>query len=560
VRGAERVSKLKKEVHMTRKTVTVHRLIVAITIFSSLAFSLLSISCSVVREVSAVVYGTNDYFRVESLSKLEDTAPAGNTQNGIELTYNAPLDKVWNAAEETAMLLDQLSTKTMAGVPVHYRAITVNDPSTGVIKCGNIVNPGDMGHLNGIGIAEDKNTYADEFTIKVESVTPQQTKVAVKRRVVEGVPVKDQWGASFRDELQEKISKSKAVKNKIDEKVSAQLQPILKEQRQLHGIPGVSAALITSENKIWIGTDGYSSRKDSIQPEMLFGLGSVTKTYFSTIVMQLVEKGKLSLDDSIKCWLPEMPFIDSRITIRQLLNHTSGLYRYQGTPKWFGEVSMINKDKIWTPKEILDSLVKKPKCSPGVCWGESATDYVILGMIIEKVTGNKAVNVLKNNITLPLGLTRTILYPDEIDQSNQLAHFWWDIDHSGKLVDVFPESSKVPLAAMFSSVWTSGAIISTAEDLAIFSKALFENGILSEASLKQMITPIQIGDSPKYGFSVVVDTIDKKTVYWHTGGIGYSSVFIYVPDDKLTIAVVCNLMVDLKPIAFKLYYAYKGVK
>jgi D-alanyl-D-alanine carboxypeptidase len=122
---------------------------------------------------------------------------------------------------------------------------------------------------------------------------------------------------------------------------------------------------------------------------------------------------------------------------------------------------------------------------------------------------------------------------------------------------VFPEGSKVPLAAMFSSAWTSGAIISTAEDLAIFTKALFENRVVSKTSLKQMVKPIQINDSPKYGFSVVVDTIDKKTVYWHNGGIGYASVFLYVPDDRITIAVLCNLMVDPKPIAFALYNVYK---
>lgn len=349
---------------------------------------------------------------------------------------------------------------------------------------------------------------------------------------------------------------SQAAKS-LGVKASGQLQAVLKEQRQLLGIPGVSATLITFENKIWTGTDGYSSDKVPIEPDMLFGLGSVTKTYFSTIVMQLAEKGMLSLNDSIKRWLPEMANIDNKITIRQLLNHTSGLYRYQGTPRWFGEVSTINKDKIWTPKEIIDSLVKNPKCTPGTCWGESATDYVLLGMIIEKVTGKTALNVLKTNITIPLSLTHTTLYPDEICQTNKLAHFWWDADHSGKLVDVFPESSKVPLAAMFSSVWTSGAIISTAEEFAIFTKALFENRILSETSLKQMITPIKMGNSPKYGFSVVVDTIDKKTYYWHTGGIGYSSVFIYVPDDKLTITVISNLMVDLRPIAISLYNAYK---
>lgn len=342
----------------------------------------------------------------------------------------------------------------------------------------------------------------------------------------------------------------------MDDGVSTQLQSVIKEQRQLYGIPGISAALITPESKMWLGADGYSSKIDSMKTGMVFGLGSVSKTYFAAIVMQLVEKGKLSLDDSIKRWLPDMHFINNAITIRQLLNHTSGLSRYQGTPKWFREVSMINIDKIWAPREIIDSLVGKPKCNPGVCWGESGTDYLLLGMIIEKVTGEKAVDLLKA-ITSSLGLKHTTLYPDETYQSDQLAHFWWDVDHSGKLADVFPVNSKIPLAAMFSSVWTSGAIISTAEDLAIFSKALFENKLLSEASLKQMITPIQIDDSPEYGFSVVVDTLDKRPIYWHTGGIGYSSVFLYVPHDRITIAVLCNLMVDPKPIAISLYNAYK---
>jgi D-alanyl-D-alanine carboxypeptidase len=351
---------------------------------------------------------------------------------------------------------------------------------------------------------------------------------------------------------------SKGSKSVIDDQISKQLQAVLNEQRHLHGIPGISAVLISPENKIWIGVDGYSSGEDSIKPEMVFGLGSVTKIYFATIVMQLVEKGRLSLDSSIKQWLPDdMPFIDNSITIRQLLNHTSGLYRYQGSPKWFREVIDTNTNKIWSPKEIVDSFAEKPICNPGICWGESPFDYILLGMIVEKITGKKAADVLTDFIISPLGLKNTSLYPDETDQSGKFAHFWWDVDHSGKLTDVFPEGSKVPLAAMFSSAWTSGAIISTAEDLAIFTKALFENRVLSKISLKQMVTPIQIGNSPEYGFSVVVDTIDKKKVYWHTGGIGYASVFFYVPDDRLTIAVLCNLMVDPKPVAVALYNIYK---
>jgi D-alanyl-D-alanine carboxypeptidase len=345
--------------------------------------------------------------------------------------------------------------------------------------------------------------------------------------------------------------------DRADARLASQLQTVLEEQRHLYGIPGISAALITSKNQKWLGVSGYSSEKDSLKPEMVFGLGSVTKTYIAALVLKLSEEGKLSLDDPIKRWLPDMRFVDSTITIHQLLNHTSGLYRYQGKPEWLEEVVKKNPDKIWSPKEIIDNFVKEPACKPGACWDESAADYVLLGMIIEKATGQKAANLLKERIISPLKLKHTCLYPDETYPSEQFAHFWWDVNSSGKLVDVFPDGAKIPFAAFFSSVWTSGAMISTAEDLAIFSKALFENKVLSDTSLRKMVTPIQLGNSPKYGFSVVIDTVNGKTVYWHTGGIGYTSVFYYIPDDKLTIAVLCNSFVDPKPIAVALYNKYK---
>ena len=329
----------------------------------------------------------------------------------------------------------------------------------------------------------------------------------------------------------------------IDANLASQLQTVLEEQRQSCGIPGVSAALITNDGQKWLGVSGNSSEKDSMKPEMLFGLASVTKTYTAALVMKLSEEGKLSLDDPIKRWLGDMRFVDSNITIHQMLNHTSGLYRYNGRPEWI--------------EEILDYFVKEPRCKPGACWDESATDYVLLGMIIEKATGQKASDVLRERIILPLKLRHTYLYPDETCPSAQFAHFWWDANHTGKLVDVFPDGAKIPLAGMFSSVWTSGAIVSTAEDLAIFSKALFENKVLSSDSLRRMVTPIQLGQSPRYGFSVIIDTLNGKTAYWHTGGLGYSSVFYYIPDDKITIAVLSNFMVDPSPIAVALYNKYK---
>jgi D-alanyl-D-alanine carboxypeptidase len=352
----------------------------------------------------------------------------------------------------------------------------------------------------------------------------------------------------------------------IDKGLAKQLQTTLEQIRDSYSIPGISAALITANGQKWLGVCGYSAEKDSMKPEMLFGLASVTKTYVAALLMKLVEEKKLSLDDSIKQWLPSMRFVDGTITIRQLLNHTSGLYRHQYSPKLFKEIT-TNDDKIWRPEEIIATFLDEPVGKPGSVWGEAAADYILLGMIIEKATGKKAANLLREKIILPLNLKHTYLYPDEINSSEKLAHFWWDTNRTGKLVDVFPVKSRIPLASMFSSWWTSGAIFSTAEDLAIFSKALFERGILSDSSFKQMIAPIQIGNSPKYGFSVVIDTIEGKTVYWHNGGAGYMSVFYYIPDDKLSIAVLCNSFavvnnsfVDPKDFAVKLYKEYKKSK
>jgi D-alanyl-D-alanine carboxypeptidase len=212
----------------------------------------------------------------------------------------------------------------------------------------------------------------------------------------------------------------------------------------------------------------------------------------------------------------------------------------------------------WAPEEIINTFLDKPTGNPGSVWGESAADYVLLGMIIEKATGQKAADLLREKILSPLNLNHTYLYPNETISSEKLVYFWWDVNRTGKLVDVFPLKSKIPLASMFSSVWTSGAVFSTAEDLAVFSKALFEGRILSDASFKQMIAPIQLGISPKYGFSVVIDTIEGKTVYWHTGGSGYTSIFYYIPEDKISIAVLCNSFVDPKPIAVELYKGFKG--
>ncbi|MGB3861549.1 MAG: serine hydrolase domain-containing protein [Candidatus Aminicenantaceae bacterium] len=340
------------------------------------------------------------------------------------------------------------------------------------------------------------------------------------------------------------------------EKMTKTLQETLDQQQLELQVPGISAAVILPDNTTWLGVSGKSSNSEAINSAMLFGLGSVTKTYIAALVLQLVEEGALSVEDPIGNWISEFGQIDRKIKIRQLLNHTSGLYRYQLKPDYYAAIT-TQPEKVWTVLEILEKFQGEPECLPEECWGESAMDYVLLGLIIEKITGSSVSSQLVSRFFAPLNLEQTYLYPEQKYPDEMMAHMWWDVTGSGELVDVVGDTTDLPLAGLFSSLWTSGAMHSTAENLARFAKDLFEGKVLEENSLEKMLAPgPELYTGAHYGYSVIIDQVNGKTAYWHSGGAGYSSIYYYFPEDGLSIAVLCNLMVDPKPIAIALYEAY----
>jgi D-alanyl-D-alanine carboxypeptidase len=344
--------------------------------------------------------------------------------------------------------------------------------------------------------------------------------------------------------------------NKMNEKMVKPFQETLNQQRQELKVPGISAAVILPDSTTWLGVSGKSSDSEAMDSTMLFGLGSVTKTYIATLLLQLVEEGALSVEDTLGHWIPVSGQIDGNIKIRQLLNHTSGLYRYQLKPAYLAAI-YAQPDKVWTAQEILEEFQGEPECQPGACWGESAMDYVLLGMMVEKVTGCSVSSQLATRFFTPLKLEHTFLYPEQKYPTEMMAHMWWDVTGSGEPVDVMASANDLPLASLFSSLWTSGAMHSTAADLARFSKALFEGRVLKANALDQMLAPgPELYAGAHYGYSVVIEQVDGQTVYWHSGGAGYSSVYCYFSKDGLVIAVLCNLMVDPKPIAIALYETY----
>jgi D-alanyl-D-alanine carboxypeptidase len=340
----------------------------------------------------------------------------------------------------------------------------------------------------------------------------------------------------------------------MTEELTKPFQETLEQQRRRFDVPGVSAAVILPDGTTWLGVSGMSSDTQAMEPDMLFGLASASKTYTAALVTELEAEGRLSVDDPIGKWIPDLGRIDPDILIRMLLNHTSGLYRYQQKPEFLTAVA-AQPERLWKPQEILQEFQGDPECLPGQCFGESAMDYILLGMVIERATGVSVSSQLSDRFFKPLGLANTFLYPDQMYPIERMAHIWWDVGGTGQPVDV--TASAGPQASLWSALWNSGAIHATAADLARFTKTLFEGRVIQADALKEMLTPgPELSPNERYGYSVVIEELDGKTIYWHTGGFGYASVYLYVPDDRISIAILGNRMVDLKPAALALYEAY----
>jgi D-alanyl-D-alanine carboxypeptidase len=340
------------------------------------------------------------------------------------------------------------------------------------------------------------------------------------------------------------------------ERMAKSFQETIEQQRQQLKIPGLTAAVILPDGTTWLGASGKASDSEAMDSGKLFGLASVSMTYIAALVVQLEAEGLLSVDDSIGKWVPDLGQIDGNIPLRMLLNHTSGLCRYQQKPEFLPTI-LSQPTRIWTPQDIVKEFQGRPECQPGQCFSESAMDYVLLGMVVEKATGSSVSSQLATRFFKPLELAHTYLYPEQSYPFGDMAHFWWDVKGTGEPVDVVASSGEQAERSFWSVWWTSGAIHATAEDLARFTRALFEGRLVRSDALHAMLAPgPELSPNERYGYGVVVDHIDGKLVYSHRGGAGYSSVYVFSAQDGVSISVLSTLMVDPMPVAVALYRAW----
>jgi len=319
------------------------------------------------------------------------------------------------------------------------------------------------------------------------------------------------------------------------------LQNVLDEGIKKYDINGVSAAVIFPDGKLWTGTSGISHDTVTIKPDMLFAIGSITKKFVATLTLKLAEEGKLSLDDPLSKWLPEYPHVNSKITIRQLLNHTSGIYMFWSNQKIWDDL-IKDRTKIWTPDEVL-TYIKKPYFEPGDGWRYSNTNYLLLAMIITKATKSTLSSELRKQFWQPLHINSARLSIEEKIPDNQAHVFGDNFNDDGSYLDL----TFLPRESHESISYGSAGVFMTAEDLALWCHSLFEGKILKQQSMDEMLEFVDIGfGRQKRGYGLGVQLFRKRTssgekAFGHSGAsIGTGAYMVHFPKHHLSVVVMVN--------------------
>lgn len=316
--------------------------------------------------------------------------------------------------------------------------------------------------------------------------------------------------------------------------ISVQAQSIdeyVNKQLAARRIPAISVAVV--RNGQVMVAKGYGVANVELgtpaTENTVFQLASLTKQFTATAIMLLVEDGKLGLDDKLSSRVPELPAAWSGVTIRQLLNHTSGI-------KNLTDVKDFDKtiQQDLTQAEVLHLVADAPLDFPsGTKFSYSNTGYILLGMVIEKVSGKSYGDFMRERIFQPLGMTATRFNNRNDVVKNRAAGYLWEGETMRNANFVSP-----------SQAFSAGALVSTAADMARWDIALGGEKLLGRKVLDSMFTPGKLADgsATKYGFGWGVDERKGHRMISHGGAIdGFSTYITRLVNDKLTVIVLCNL-------------------
>lgn len=341
--------------------------------------------------------------------------------------------------------------------------------------------------------------------------------------------------------------------------VAAKLQAMLDEAITI-GQPGVSAAIVTNNGLLWTGTAGFANIQTGtpVNSDMLFGIGSITKSFVNVVILQLVEEGRLELNDTAANILGEavkgVPNADTA-TIDQLLNHTSGIPSWEDDPLWIreGRGDALDPSEIWGKAQTLPYVTgHAPLFEAGEKYSYANTNFTLVGMIIEKLTGEDLVDEIHRRILNPLDLKNIYLEGFEEVPQNQLpSRYHWATTRFKQSAGVNAAFSVVRdslidvTASNLSVEWAAGGMVATATDLAIFGEALKNGKLLNAESMAFMKDWFPGGRRGLrwVGHNVVkVMFEDGTTTIGHNGDVlGFNGALYWIEGSEVVVAVVGNV-------------------
>lgn len=300
------------------------------------------------------------------------------------------------------------------------------------------------------------------------------------------------------------------------------------------GVPGVSAVIRDggSTSRVASGV-GEVSTNTPVRADDRFRIGSVSKTYVAVVMLQLAGEGKLSLEDTVDKWLPKLVPNGSAITLRQLLNHTSGIPNYEEHPQYMAPYLAGDLAHVTTPQQLVAMGTSQGQLfPPGTKSVYSNTNYTVAGLVIEKATGTTLAVQLEQRIFRPLKLDATSL-PSDPGLTGQHAHGYYVLG-APPAMDVTGFSPSIG--------WAGGGLVSTTDEVTAFYRALLGGKLLSAGLLGQMMTTVPGSNGEPYGLGLAQRTLSCGTFWGHSGNFpGYMVESYSTADASRQATIAVNL-------------------
>jgi D-alanyl-D-alanine carboxypeptidase len=272
--------------------------------------------------------------------------------------------------------------------------------------------------------------------------------------------------------------------------------------------------------------------------------GSVGKTYVAAVALQLVGEGRLGLDDRVAAWLGAEPWFGrlpnaADLTVRALMNHTSGLVRYEFDERFLADLT-ADPGRTWRPEEQLAYVLDTaPPFAVGAGWEYSDTNYLVLGLVLERAGGAPYVELLRTRLLAPLGLADTV--PVEGPRVPGVVQGYAGPGNPFGGTDAMLRDGAFVVNPQFE--WTGGGVASTAADLARWARLLYEGRAFDASLLPAMLegVPARLGPGARYGLGVILRETPLGPSYGHSGFFpGYLTEVAYFPEHRVAVALQVN--------------------